>query len=198
MIYVWKIVPNNYPEKLVGIYDRTHLIDQFLLNKGQKMEPSGFSSAVMSFAAAKKDLEHYDCLPNNLMIPLVNQRVRELCEEFSPEDVQFFPAQIKCDDGELLGYYFLNVTQKVTGIDHQKSLYKKIAMPQNSFIYNFKHLVYLADCLGQHKLARDQEVSSHLLVSGEIKEIFTKKNITGMQFILPEDLYRQFTYEDLD
>ena len=74
----------------------------------------------------KAKMSSYDCIPTDAVGPLVNTRIKNILEDLAPHDVQFFPARVICADGELDGYYFLNVTSTFVGIDHEKSIYKKI------------------------------------------------------------------------
>ena len=84
-------------------------------------------------------------------------------------------------------YKALNITHLIKGIDHQKSEYTK--MLQADAILGFKSLTYIPGCMGKHKLARDEEYKSHLLVTEEIKQAFSEANIAGVRLVRPEDYY---------
>ena len=134
-------------------------------------------------------------MQNNVASPLLNKRVVSFLETIAPEDVQFFPAKVICKDGELEGYQFLNVTSTIVGIDHEKSVYTKMKLLDA--IGDIKYLTYKPGCMDNHKIARDAEYLSNILVTEEIKQAFERENITGVVFVRPEDYYRPITAADL-
>jgi len=198
MIYLWEAVQENYPNKLMGRYDRDSSPDRFLLEEGRSLKAGEFNKpAIIIFRSTKKNMSKYDCLPNSSLIPLVNQRIRKILEDLAPNDVQFLDAKVMCADGELEGYQLLNATHTIVGIDFEKSKYNKIPMPDDSFIYSWKYLTYKPGCMGVHHIARDQEYIGNLLVSETVKRIFDKEHIIA-GLIRPEEFYRPYTVDDLE
>ena len=122
----------------------------------------------------------YDSIPNNTLLPLVNQKIIDLLLELAPEEVQFFDAEIHCKDGVLRNYKLLNITHKIVGIDHEKTIHAA---------YGFKYLTYKPGCMKQYKLARDEEYLGNILVTEEIKQAFERAKIKGIWFVRPEDYY---------
>jgi hypothetical protein len=191
MIYLWK-TPDNYLNRDVGEYDRDLSPDRFLLYDGRELSAQEFGSVpIVEFEIPKKRLLKSDCLPNNSSIPLVNNRVKLILENLASNEVQFFPAKLKCKDGELEGYYFLNVTKTIMGIDHEKSIYTKMKTADD--ISRFRYLTFKPNCMGEYQLARDKEYLMNLLVSQKIKSIFEKERITGVWLVRPEDYYGPIT-----
>lgn len=187
ILYLWA-TPEDYLNKAVGQYDHNISPEQFLLRRGSKLNASEFSlMPIVKFEVKKEKLLKYDCLPNNSFVPLVNNKVKILLETLAPNDVQFFEAKIICADGELRGYYFVNITAVVKGINYEASVYSK--MKTVDAILGFKHAVYKEECLGAHHLARDDEYHSHLLVSETIKQAFDQEHVTGVRLIRPEEYY---------
>lgn len=198
MIYLWEF-PESVLNKEIGEYDRGCSPDRFLLKTGRRLDSKEFSPIpIVDFEVPKKRLLKFDCLANNAMIPLVNERVRGILEKIAPHEVQFFPAIARCADGELEGYSFLNVTVEIVGIDHEKSIYshlqtidpvtkKKIVL---DVITSFTYLTYQSGCMGEHPLARDKEYHGNLLISEKLKILFDKEKITGLWAVRPEDYYR--------
>lgn len=152
---------------------------------------------IVIFEISKTRVKQFDCLPNNIGIPLVNERVKKLLEEIAPDDVQFFKAKLKCSDGEMGGYYFVNATHKVKGIDFEKSIYKKVDMARNTFRYNFDYMTYKSGCMGEHKFARDADYLGNLLVREDAAKVLEKAKITGVRLVRPEDYYHPITAQDL-
>lgn len=142
---------------------------------------------LVKFNATKKIMSSYDCLPSGIMKPLVNKRVRDILEKLAPNDVQFFSAKVTCSDGELDGYQFLNVTNTIIGIDHEKSIYTR--SKNTNIMGMIKYLTYKPGCMGEYKLARDKEFLPNLLVTPEVKAVFEYEKITGVEFVTPENFY---------
>jgi len=63
----------------------------------------------------------------------------------APEELRFFDAEIRCKNSVLTNYKFVNITQKVEGVDHEKSLYDK--MINIDAISGFRHLKLLNNCM---------------------------------------------------
>jgi hypothetical protein len=182
MIYLWNS-PDNILNKEIGEYDEVNSPDRFLLREGRKLDLKEFSPMpVVHFEILQKRVLKFDSLVNNARIPLVNERVRDILEENSPKEVQFFPAKVICSDGELESYSFLNVTVEIVGIDKEKTIYDRSG-------YGFHYLTYKKGCMGEHLLARDKEDHGNLLVSEKLKLIFDKEKITGTWFVRPEEYY---------
>lgn len=193
MIYLWGI-PEDYKNRDVGEYDRDNSPDDYWLTKGQLL--TEFSPIpVVHFKVPKMNILKFDCLPNNSLVPLVNKKIRGLLKDLAPNDTQFFPAKLMCTDGELEGYYFLNITHLIKGIDHEKSIYTKMTIADA--ISGFHYLTYIKGCMGEYKLARDQEYRGNLLVNETVKLVFDKEKITGVWLVRPEEHYRPMTTEDL-
>lgn len=136
----------------------------------------------------------YDCIPNNSGSPLVNQKVIKVLLQVAPNDVQFFDADVRCKDEILTNYKLLNITRKITGIDHEKSIYTK--MKTVDAILGFKYLTYKPGCMGNYKLARDEEYLGNILLTEEIKKAFEHEQIKGQCFVTPEEYYLEEYNDD--
>ena len=152
---------------------------------------------IITFADATREQvrKAYDCLPNSSLIPLVNKKTEDLLLQLAPDDVQFFDTEIRCKDGILPGYRLLNATHTIKGIDYAKSEYKKSSMG----IITFRYMAYKhdSDCMGSHKIAREEDYIPNLVVSEEIKEAFARERIRGPRFVTPEEFYRPLRPSDL-
>ena len=206
MIYLWRI-PARWPNKLGGAYDHDHSPNYLLFSNGRKILEEELkknfdkeeidSPPIVEFEVSKDKLKEFDCLPNSGSAPLVNERLKKLLESLSPDDVQFFPAILKCAEGELEGYYFLNVTHAIKVTDFEKLVYEEVEDAQDPFQYDFDYIAYKPDCLGQHKFARDEYEHGNLLVSEDAALAMNAAKITGVRLIRPEDFYRPITAQDL-
>ena len=197
MIYMWEL-PETLQNKFIAVYDDKLSPDRFLFMHGHKLSPNEVSKIpIFDVKVSQAQIQKYDCIPDNVGVPIVNQKIIDILRKLAPNDVEFFDVKIKCKDANLSGYSLLNVKSRIKGIDFEKSEYKKIPMPGDTFIYIFKYMTYKPGCMEDHKLARDEEYLDNLLVTEEIKQTFAKEKIRGMRFVRPEDFYRPLTAQDV-
>ena len=184
MVYLWKI-PDEYPEKLIGEYDRDKSPDRFIYKKGEILS-SELAKPVIKFDASARELRELDDLANNAMVPVISERLAAVLWKTVPEDIQLIDVIIKAKDGELEGYKILNVICKVVGIDKEQSKFTLI--PGTDQIMSFRSLKYRDDCLKGHHLARDAEYSSNLIVSQELAQRLMGMKLIGVGLYLPENI----------
>jgi hypothetical protein len=184
MVYLWDI-PNEYPEKLIGEYDRENSPDRFLFKKGELL-PEDIGRPTFKFDADIAELKKLDDLSNNAMVPVISDRLASILIEVASKDIQLIDIVIKAKDGELEGYKLLNIINKVIGIDKSQS--KFTFVPGTDQIMSFRYLKYKDGCLGEHALARDEEYSSNLIVSQALVEKLRELKVTGVALYLPEDI----------
>jgi|SRR5690606_24158497 len=184
MVYLWKI-PDDYPEKLIGDYDRENSPDRFIFKKGE-MLPSDLAKPVIKFDASVQELIELDDLANNAMVPVISERLAAVLAGWATEDIQLVDVVIKAKDGDLEGYKILNIVSKVFGIDKEQS--KFTLVPGTDQIMSFRSLKYKDDCLKGHHLARDAEYSSNLMVSQALAERLMEMELKGVGLYLPENM----------
>jgi hypothetical protein len=192
-LYLWRC-PLSFPDNWVGAYHVESIEDEtfgYSFLSGKDLDPKTIRLVPrVNFEAKTEQLCGYDCLPNNSGGPLVNKKMIELLREIAPTDVQFFPARIVCLDGELEGYFFLNVTQLIKGIDHDQSIYSLLDLPDGAkMIYTVRKLVLKPGCMKGHDLARDQDLKTNLLVSQQIYDAFKSAKIKGVRLVTPDEYY---------
>jgi hypothetical protein len=187
LIYLWEVVPHEYPEKFIGEYDRKVSPDRFLLKQARILDKSEFNAPVIRFNMTVKQARAWDVLSSNAMVPLVGSRLADYLMQLAPEDIQLIPAIIRTKDEEVTDYCFVNVLNKVTGID--KSISKMEYMVNSpSYIRGFRYLKYQEGCMGPHLFARDAEYSSHLLVDEGAVISLNKENFKGLGLYDPETI----------
>jgi hypothetical protein len=87
MIYMWKI-PESYKNRDIGQYDRDCSPNSFLLKRGRCLAADEFSPMpTVNFIVPKQRLLKLDCLANDTLVPLVNQRIKRVlpasaCSEY--------------------------------------------------------------------------------------------------------------------
>lgn len=184
MIYLWDI-PDNYPEYLIGDYDRDKSPDRFLFKEGEQL-PADVGVPTIKFGATVKELDEIDDLANNAMVPLVSSRVAILLNECAASDIQLIDAIIEAKDGILTSYKLVNITSKIVGIDKVAS--KFTLVPDTDKIMSFRYLKYKEDCMKDHVLARDAEYSSNLLVSDAFANKLLVMKLVGVGLYNPEEM----------
>jgi len=187
-VYLWER-PKEYSEEEIGIYDQDHSLDYFLFQRGKYLSNKQIDvKPVIKFDLTMQQTKRFDCLLNTSSVPIINNRLADLLREYAAFDIQLFDVKIECIDGELEGYKIMNVCHAVKGIDHAQSVYKKSSV--GNYLTRVKRLIYKAGCLGNHKLARDEEYKGNLLVSDFLHNILSKHNFTGLWLAEPEKYYQ--------
>lgn len=184
MVYLWKI-PNEYPEKLIGEYDRENSPDRFVFKKGELL-PEDIGTPILKFDANIAELKELDDLANNAMVPVISESLASVLVEIAPSDIQLIDVTINAKDGNIEGYKLLNIVNKVIGIDKSQSEFTLV--PGSDQIISFRFLKYKDGCLGGHVLARDAEYSSNLIVSQALAEKLLDMEVTGVGLYLPENV----------
>lgn len=184
MAYLWRI-PDNYPESLIGEYQREGAPDRFLFRKGERL-PETVVQPVIRFNAPLEQLRTLDCLTSNAMVPLVNVTFANLFMLRASSDVELIPARVIGSNGTTDEFYLLNVASKVACIDHEYSDYKHV--PGTQQIMSFRKLRYVEGCLGAHNLARDTEYLAHLLVSEVIVHAIKSQHLRDIELVMPTEV----------
>ena len=180
MVYLWTI-PDDYPEDLIGTYDRSRSPDRFLLKQGKPLHP--VADVYVRFDAKASDLRELDDLATNAMVPLVSTRVAEVLVRVAAGQIQLIPTKIITSDAEMTDYSIVVATSLVQGIDHDSSQY--VFVPGTSSIMKFTKLRYKQDCLGVLHIARDAEYLSNLLVSDVLRNALESLDPQGMGLYEP-------------
>lgn len=217
MIYLWR-TPHKFYEsvigddlsKYIGVYnkekepkiyndkigERRRLLSLSTVFSGHydgKLFSFSKEELTFIFETKKSELITNDILQNNDSFMIVNGRVREVLNRFANKDLQYLEPTIICTDGELSGYYVVNIMSRVSGINKEKSKCEFCVVDPN-YISGFEHgvgtMVYNHDCLGDRHIAKEQEFASFVLVSQELKDALCALTppIKDISFVLPEDI----------
>lgn len=121
--------------------------------------------------------------------PAIDAIWRDIILQFVPEDrVQFLPVRLIargeiCDD-----YFWPIVMDRVYCIDPDRSEITNKIQDENRFIiFGVRKFVHILDCLGSLHLARDARMSTHLVISDELKDALAATG-EGSMFYRPEDI----------
>lgn len=151
------------------------------------LDPSIYRPLFKSQTGLKKFTELH-CPPMG-GIPAVDAVWRDIILDFVPKDrVQFLPIRLiargeVCDD-----YFCPIVMDRVFCIDPERStITRQIKDETRFFIFGVSKFVHIPNCLGKLHLARDTRMSSHLVVSDELKEALAATGEVSM-FFRPEDV----------
>ena len=177
---LWKWgIPDNYQNKMIGIYNRERSPDRFEFQKGEIVDILN-SIPSFSFAVKSIKLKKFDVLPNNSGAPLVNMQVISLLNEICKSSFQIIDVEIQTEDGLLEGIKLLNITRLINTIDLEKSKYSLISGSKN--IRSFQNKVHKLEEIPSNLLARELLFKSHITVANDIFEAFSFYKIKGVQF----------------
>lgn len=182
--------PKSFRLKHEARYCYDSSVDRFIFSEGiviraeQVDKPISFDMDLTS-----EEVSRFDSVVNNASCLVVNKKFCNILQHYSPGEVQLFDVIIKCKDCMLDTYQLVNVTQAVEGVDHERSIYRK--MLNADAIGGFKRLTLRDGCMGKYKIARLAEFKSHILVTEEIKQAFEAEKITGLRFVEPEKYYAE-------
>jgi len=135
-----------------------------------------------------KRFKQLHCPPMSTSVA-VDALWKSIIEKFVlPDRIQFLPIRLVargevCDD-----FWWMIPFDRVSCIDKKKSeITSKIEQPNRTIIFGVRKFVHLSNCLGKLHLARDSQMSSHLLVSEELKNALSATGQDSV-FYRPEDV----------
>jgi hypothetical protein len=136
-----------------------------------------------------KRFQRFHCPPIGLA-PAVDQVWKDIILKYVPENrVQFLPIRLiargeVCDD-----YMWIVPFDQVRCIDPVKSgVRSKIERPDITLIFGLNKCIHHPNCLGDLHMARDEQMSSHLVISEELKNALAVTGEDSM-FYQPEDVW---------
>lgn len=181
----WRI-PDEYPESLIGEYEKSNPLDRFALKKGTSVSNSNVLVTI-TFSVTSDNLEAYDDLANNAMVPLVSARLAQFLKAEAANDIELIDTLIKTKDGSIDSYKLVNVCSRIDGIDKAASTY--ICVPGTDQIMKFKSVVLKGHSfLGERHLARESSFSSFLHVSASLSEKLEQMKFRGVGLYSVNDL----------
>lgn len=178
---IWQI-EDNYPESLIGKYDRKAGPDRLLLRRGKTLSKEE-KEWKFTFEASVKQLYGIDDLANCTLTPLVSPKLASLIGEYTSNDVEFLPARIQACDGEITDYQLLNSLSTKSAVDFEES--DPVFIPGTDAVMKFNRLRLRKNSLGTHHIARCEEYRSYLLISNVLADAIEN---SGMTFSLPESI----------
>ncbi len=183
MKFLWRI-PNEYPEALIGAYQKEMSPDRFDLQKGITLG-SKWGVPVFSFQASSEDLAKFDDLANSAMVPLISNRVAEYLRTTCHDLVELLPAKIKTQSGSLEGYSVVNVTNLGENVDIEKSQY--ICIPGTQQPMSFSKLEFLPTP-DPRMITREMIYPSFIVVSEDFKKACNVNRWNGVGLFKAEDV----------
>lgn len=184
MPVIWRI-PDRYPERAIGEYDRTCSPDRFLFLRGRPLDYLPPATIRFNIRAAR--VRKFDCLPHSGMIPLIGERLASVLLRVCPHEVQLFPAVVCATDAKLTGYCLLNATREVAGVDYEESSF--VPIPGTDAVMKFNRLRHRAEAFDGIHIAREHDYNSYLWVSTPLAEELLRTDCTGLHFIRPEEVH---------
>ncbi|GGO00195.1 imm11 family protein [Saccharibacillus kuerlensis] len=178
MLWIWS-VPEKFPNKKMGEYVKGSGTDRFVFREGRELTEQVIPPKIV-FECLEKHLN--DVLPNSGLLLIVSKKVIEILEGICPQDIQVFKANVYVGEKRIPHYYLLNIVNAVEVVDKDKSEYTTIKGTEA--ILNFKKIVYKFGVLpNNHHIVRNLDYKSHVLVSDDLRDVFERHSIKGVQFI---------------
>jgi hypothetical protein len=184
MPLIWNI-PDSYPERAIGEYDRAHSPDRFLFLGGRPL--GDLPPATIRFGVPADRLRKFDCLAHSGMIPLVSERLASVLIRVCLSDLELFPAVVHASDSELAGYSLVNVTREVAAVDYSESSF--VPIPGTEAVMKFNRLRHISGVFDGIHIAREQDYHSHLLVSEYLADELLRLGATGLHFKRAEEVH---------
>ncbi|POP40411.1 hypothetical protein CHU32_27580 [Superficieibacter electus] len=177
-MYMWSI-PEQYPNKHIGGY-QYDIVSYFLFNRSIHVEKMNIHP-VINYKADLNILNKYDCLPNNSLIPVINERLKIFLEAHSNNNVEFYKVDIHANDGLLKDFYILNVITKLPLINLRNSICEYIPNTEKA-IMGFKKVSFIKNPPGDFSIARCSEYLSYLMLSDELVVKMKKEKFKGVAY----------------
>jgi len=176
---LWR-VPEGFPAGAIGEYDRRLGPEPSAFRTTRRQ--LGQAALVVRFEAPSLQLSRYDCLPNDVGVPLVDEAVSAVLLEICPDDVQLLPVKVVARGVVLDGFSFVNVLCQVDAIDPSGT--ESFNVPGTDILMGFNRLAHRPGALGGRHLAREIEYPPHVLVSTHLsRRIKSLGRLPGVEFI---------------
>ena len=177
MIWIWR-TPNKWANKRIGTVVKNTGTDRFEFLKGKTLDEKTTVCPNVVFDCEEEFLS--DVLPNNGALLIVSRRVLDIMNNLCKCDYQVFEANVFVGKNKVNGYYLLNILNLVEIINKAGSVFTTIK--NSNTILKFEKLTYKEENLINHSIARNADYLQHVVVSEELKEIFEKESIKGVEF----------------
>ena len=182
MYYVLDI-SEKYPDSHWLNYDHQNSPDHLLFKSGKKVtDPLSEIKFTLNGANHLNSLQKFDVLFSDGPI-LFSSKLACLVDEISPNDVQFFPALIKTEEKDLIGYKVANIINAVPCIDLQNSDYRPLLRSHPNGPLKFKRYEFLPNSLGTHNIVRAKEKLETIVASEQFRIACKENKIFGFDFL---------------
>jgi hypothetical protein len=118
---------------------------------------------------------------------LISNMFRKVIENFSDE-VEFFDVEITFENEKIEGFSVINIKNKISCLDMNKSEYKPTNFDPNNPTYRFYYLVVKENALEELNIVRCKEMSVKIVVSENFKKACFDSRLSGLSFCNPLDL----------
>lgn len=150
--------------------------------------PLALGIPIFKMRASLKPVEQLHCPPVGVP-PAIDADWQRIILKYVPADlVQFYPIKIACRDGTSEKFSLVLPLAKVRCIDPQRSdVTSKVERDDITLIFGCDFYVHHPHCLFGNHLARDEQKTSHIVVSDELRDALASTGESSM-FYQPEDL----------
>lgn len=148
---------------------------------------ANFPAPTLTFDIMRNEVLHLDCPQSTLPAPLVSDRLAAFLEHELGDRVQLLDVAIRAKDGPIMEYKLANILGKKRCIDIEKSDLLWFRDPKRP--YGIIKPVLVEGCLDEIDVARDQNLSSILLISRKLVELLQADFMGGFVFRTMAEAY---------
>jgi len=150
-----------------------HQIDRYRFTTGEWF----LNASLLAFSIEQDADMLPDVLPNELRIPLVSERMKQILERLTPFSVQCLRVQLKTRTG-LINYYLINIlaVRRVEHL-HKTEIFRTLRKKQ---VYFMTERI-ISTSLGPHHILRDER-TERIFLSDTLARCFQQLAVTGIHF----------------
>lgn len=151
-----------------------------------------FDFLVNNKVTSIEELDNYDFLGNDKLIPLANKRALEFLIKLCPDDFEYFDTIIidKLSNKKNKNYKLINILSMVSLADKKESIIEECYVKDDIIFGYYTKLVLKKNNTPKNKYIFRDIVNNGITkyVSSRFVEEYTNKNLTGLKFRCLENI----------
>ncbi|MFF2484312.1 imm11 family protein [Paenibacillus sp. NPDC058071] len=176
-------ISSDYPDKYWIHYDSNLLLKHINFIIGKKIATSNETLPEFSLKGkvSEEKLLNYDLLHCGNGPSLISPKFTEIILTYFNNEVQLIEAKLRVNDKEYSGYHIMNIIEKVSCMDKERSVFKLSHRPDGPITIN--NLVISKRQLNALNIFRLEESLSTIVVSPRFAELCSAANLEGLSFV---------------
>ncbi|TVY02059.1 imm11 family protein [Cohnella terricola] len=177
-------ISSDYPDKYWIQYHSNLSLKHINFIIGKKIDIST-NEALPEFSLKEKVSEekllNYDLLHCGNGPSLISPKFTEMILTHFSNEVQLIKAKLRVNDKEYSGYHIMNIINKVSCMDKERSVFKLSHRPDGPITIN-KLVISKHQLIGLN-IFRLEESLSTIVVSPKFAELCSTANLKGLSFV---------------